>query len=237
MNLNELLTYIQTTPLTWIILTIISFKIGILIYDKSNKNTMFQPILISYIIILSVITITNTSYEEYFKKVEIIHFFLDTAVVGLALPLYKNIKLMKSLFLPIFITLICGSLFTIVSTSLLLFITHSSDIIMLSMSTKSITAPIASIIAKEINVSQSLSIGFVIITGILGALIGTKIFDIFKIKNDISKGFALGLISHVIGTSKAIEISQRAVAFSILAMILNGIFASIFLPLIYNIIK
>ena len=55
-----------------------------------------------------------------------------------------------------------------------------------------------------------------------------------RIKNDTSQGFALGLISHGIGTAKAVEISQRAAAFSALAMGLNGIFTAILLPFFIN---
>ncbi len=53
-----------------------------------------------------------------------------------------------------------------------------------------------------------------------------------KIKHDTSKGFALGVISHGIGTARAIEISEKAAAFSALAMGLSGIFTAIFLPLV-----
>lgn len=234
MNFESLINYIQTTPLTWLILTISSFKLGIILYNKSNKNIFLQPIIVAYLIILTIVSFTNTPFKEYFKSVEIIHFFLGPATVALALPLYKNLKYIKSLFFPIFITLFFGSIFTISISVCILWFLDSNSLMILSMTTKSITAPIAIISSEQIGAIPSLAVGFVIITGIIGAVFGTTVFKIMRIKNDTSQGFALGLISHGIGTAKAVEISQRAAAFSALAMGLNGIFTAILLPFFIN---
>ncbi len=209
MNIDALVEYITTTPLVWLILTIGSFKLGIIIYEKFDKHTLLQPIIISYVVIMSALFITDVSYEEYFKGVEIIHFFLGPATVALALPLYNNLKHIKSLFLPIMITLVIAGVFSIAIAVSLLWVFGAELPTILSMTTKSITAPIAIITSEQIGAIPSLAVGFVIITGIIGALLGTAIFKIMKIKHDTSKGFALGVISHGIGTARAIEISEK----------------------------
>jgi putative effector of murein hydrolase len=237
MNYEALVTYIQTTPLTWLIATLAAFKLGIIIYEKCNKHTLLQPIIIAYVILLSLIIYTDTSFEEYFKSVEIIHFFLGPATVALALPLYKNLKYIKSLFMPIVLTLFIAGIFSIVIAVSLLWIFGADLPTMLSMTTKSITAPIAIITSQQIGGIPSLAVGFVLITGIIGALFGTIVFKLIGIKHDTSKGFALGLVSHGIGTARAIEISEKAAAFSALAMGLSGIFTAIFLPMIITFFK
>ncbi len=237
MNYEALTNYITSTPLIWLILTLGSFKLGIIIYEKCNKHTLLQPIIIAYSIIMSVLFISGVSYEEYFKGVEIIHFFLGPATVALALPLYNNLKYIKSLFIPILITLIVAGVFSILIAVVLLWALDAQLATILSMTTKSITAPIAIITSEQIGAIPSLAVGFVIITGIIGALLGTSIFKLLKIKHDTSKGFALGLVSHGIGTARAIEISEKAAAFSALAMGLSGIFTAVFLPLIIQFLK
>lgn len=237
MNFDALIEYITTTPIVWLILTIGSFKLGIIIYERFNKHPLLQPIIISYLIIISVLLITGASYDEYFKGVEIIHFFLGPATVALALPLYNNLKYIKSLFIPILITLIVAGVFSIVIAVGLLWVFEAQTPTILSMTTKSITAPIAIVTSEQIGAIPSLAVGFVIITGIIGALLGTIIFKIIKIKHDTSKGFALGIISHGIGTARAIEISEKSAAFSALAMGLSGIFVSVFLPLVIELFK
>lgn len=232
MNIEALVEYISTTPLIWLILTIGSYKLGIIIYEKFNKHTLLQPIITAYVILMSSLFITGVSYEEYFKGVEIINFFLGPATVALALPLFNNLKYIKSLFFPIFITLIIAGVFSILIAVALLWVFGAELTTILSMTTKSITAPIAIITSEQIGAIPSLAIGFVVAAGIIGALFGTIVFKIFKIKHDTSKGFALGVISHGIGTARAIEISEKAAAFSALAMGLSGIFTAVFLPLI-----
>ncbi len=93
------------------------------------------------------------------------------------------------------------------------------------------------ITSEQIGAIPSLAVGFVIITGIIGALFGSIIFRIMKIKKDTSKGFALGLISHGIGTARAIEMGEKAAAFAALAMGLSGIATAIFLPLVIQFLK
>jgi len=236
MNIEALIEYISSTPLTWLLLTLGSFKIGIIVYEKFNKQTLLQPIIISYLFIISIIVFTDTSYAEYFKGVEIIHFFLGPATVALALPLYKNLKYIKSLFVPILVTLVVAGVFSILIAVGLLWILGAELPTILSMTTKSITAPIAIITSEQIGAIPSLAVGFVIITGIIGALFGTALFKLMNIKHDTSKGFALGLISHGIGTARAIEISEKAAAFSALAMGIGGILTAVFLPLIIQFI-
>ncbi len=236
MNIDALIEYISSTPLTWLLLTLGSFKIGIIVYEKFNKQTLLQPIIISYLFIISIIVFTDTSYAEYFKGVEIIHFFLGPATVALALPLYKNLKYIKSLFVPILVTLVVAGVFSILIAVGLLWILGAELPTILSMTTKSITAPIAIITSEQIGAIPSLAVGFVIITGIIGALFGTALFKFMNIKHDTSKGFALGLISHGIGTARAIEISEKAAAFSALAMGIGGILTAVFLPLIIQFI-
>ena len=236
MNIDALIEYISSTPLTWLLLTLGSFKIGIIVYEKFNKQTLLQPIIISYLFIISIIVFTDTSYAEYFKGVEIIHFFLGPATVALALPLYKNLKYIKSLFVPILVTLVVAGVFSILIAVGLLWVLGAELPTILSMTTKSITAPIAIITSEQIGAIPSLAVGFVIITGIIGALFGTALFKLMNIKHDTSKGFALGLISHGIGTARAIEISEKAAAFSALAMGIGGILTAVFLPLIIQFI-
>lgn len=237
MNLNALLEYANTTPLTWLLLTLISYKIGIIIYTKFNKHTLLQPIIISYIIILSTILITNTSYSEYFKSVEIINLFLGPATVSLALPLYNNLKHMKTLFIPIILILVTTVIFSITISVGLLWILGAKLPTILAMTTKSVTAPIAINTSEQIGAIPSLAIGFVIMTGIFGAIVGTPIFKFMRIKHDTSKGFALGMVSHAIGTARAVEISEKAAAFSALAMGASGIFTAIILPFIINLLS
>lgn len=232
MNLEALYAYVTTTPLVWIIVTISAYKIGILVYEKTGKNALLQPIVVAYMIMLPILLVAKIPYQQYFESVSIIHFILGPATVALALPLYKNLKLIRSYFMPIVATLVLGSAFTILSALGILWLFDASSATMLSMTTKSVTAPITIITAQDIGAVPSLAMGFVVITGLLGALFGNVIFKLLRIKHDAAKGFALGLISHAIGIARSVEISDKAAAFAALAMGLVGVFIAVVLPII-----
>ena len=232
MNLDALVDYVTSTPLVWLIVTISAYKIGILVYEKSGKNAFLQPIVIAYVIMLPILIVAKIPYKQYFESVSILHFLLGPATVALALPLYNNLKLIRSYFVPIVATLFLGGAFTILSALSILWIFDASKTTMLSMTTKSVTAPITIITAQDIGAIPSLAMGFVVITGLLGALFGGFIFKLLRIKHDAAKGFALGLISHAIGIARAVEISDKAAAFAALAMGLVGVVIAVLLPIV-----
>lgn len=232
MNIDALMLYIQTSPLPWLIFTISSYKIGVIVYEKSNKNPLLQPIIIAYAIMLPILLLSGVSYEHYFKSTTLIHFFLGSATVALALPLYNNLKHIYTYFFPLVITILLGGFLTIAVAVGILYLFDASTITMLSMSTRSVTAPITIITAEDIGANPSLALGFVLITALLGALFSDIIIRIMKIKNDAAKGFALGLISHAVGIAKSMEISQKAAAFAALAMGLYGVSIALILPII-----
>ena len=55
---------------------------------------------------------------------------------------------------------------------------------------------------------------------------------IFRIKNDISLGLAIGTSSHALGTSKALELGERVGAMSGLSIGVAGIVTVILAPFI-----
>lgn len=232
MNIEALVEYVKMTPLIWIIVTIASYKIGVVIYEKSNHNSFLQPIIIAYMIMLPLLLLSNVPYTHYFESTSIIHFFLGPATVALAVPLYKNLKYIRSYLIPVLITLVVGGILTIVIAVGILWFFDASLVTMISMSTRSVTAPITITIAEDIGANPSLALGFILITALLGALFAKVVFSLMKIKHDAAKGFSLGLISHAVGIAKSAEISHTAAAFAALAMGLYGVCVALLLPLV-----
>ena len=231
MNSDALIAYVSSTPLTWLIVTMGAYKIGVIVYEKCGKKPLFQPMIIALLVLIPVVLVSHVSFKEYFQSVQFLHFFLGPATVAMAVPLYKNLKYIQAYFLPILVTLFIGGLFAILSAVGILWLFGASKTTMLSMTMKSITTPIGIVVAQDIGAVVSLSIGFIAITGLLGVLFGNSVFTWFKIKSDAAKGFALGLVAHALGTASAVEVSENAAAFGALAMGLSGIATAILLPL------
>ncbi|MBD3610919.1 MAG: LrgB family protein, partial [Hydrogenovibrio crunogenus] len=90
--------------------------------------------------------------------------------------------------------------------------------------------PIAMGISEKIGGLPSLTAVLVVVTGILGAIMGIKLFQLMKIKDDSVKGIAMGVTAHGIGTARSFQESSEMGAFSGLAMALSAVLTALILP-------
>lgn len=219
--------------LSMIVATLISFWGARKLYLRAGMSPLLQPILVGSALMISLLIVMDISYQSYFESVQLIHWFLAPSIVGLAIPLFYESRAMHDKLKAI-ITLVClGGVLTVGFAVAILWIFGASASSMLAMLTKSVTTAVAVLVSEETGAIASLAAGFVMITGVVGAVIGPYVFRQMKVEDDEQKGLALGLSAHAIGTVKAFEISPKCGAYSILAMIINGIFTAILLPLCF----
>ena len=87
-------------------------------------------------------------------------------------------------------------------------------------------------VSEELGGIVMMSFAVIIITGVLGNIIADVVYRVFRIKEPVAKGLALGTASHAIGTAKAMEMGPVEGAMSSLAIAVAGlltvIFASVF---------
>ena len=103
-----------------------------------------------------------------------------------------------------------------------------------SLAPKSVTAPVAMGIAERIGGVPALAAVFAVITGMVGALSAKYLFDGLRIDSWPARGFALGTASHGIGTARAIQVDEDAGAYAGIALGLQVLIASAFLPLVFR---
>ena len=222
------------TPLFGIIISIFFFTLGQNIYKRS-KSPFLNPLLLSYIAIISFLLVFNIDYEVYNKGGSIISFFLGPATVVLAIPLFKQINLLKENLIPILVGITIGSISGIVVLVILSRLLNLGDILMFSLIPKSTTTPIAIELSTELGGNPSLTTAFVVVTGIGGNIIGSYILQKFKIVNKIAKGIALGTASHAVGTARAIELGEEEGAMASSSIGVAGIITVFIAPVLLKI--
>lgn len=191
------------------------------------------PMLVSGIIVIILLKLLHIEYSEYNQSAKVLTFMLIPATIALGYPLYKNINILTKNKRIIYSAFFAASLCAVFSTFLIAKICHTETSVIISMLPKSVTAPIALEISKNIGGVPEITICMVVLTGIFGSVTGHKILEILKIKNDIAIGLAIGAASHVIGTSKCIEKGkEKQVVMSTLALVLVGIITTLILPII-----
>ena len=235
-TINGLWVYLSASPLFGLTLTLIAYGIGYRLYSAAKSNPLINPVLIAIAIIITVLTVLRIPYQDYFAGGQFIHFLLGPATVGLALPLYKQVAKLKRLWMPISLALLFGVSLASVSTLLIAKYLGASHETLLSLAPKSVTTPVAMSITEQLGGVPSLTAVFVIITGIIGAIVGSSLFRLLRIQDDSVKGIAMGITAHGIGTARAFQISAEKGAFSGLAMALSALVASLLVPWLVSLV-
>ncbi len=218
-----------------IILTVITFYIGNLLKRKL-KHPLANPILISGMAVIGILVFFDIDFDMYNKGAKYIGFLLTPATVCLAIPLYEEIQHLKNNWLAIMSGIISGiisSAATVFVLSLVFKLGHQEYVTLLP---KSITAAIGMDISKQLDGVVSITVAIIIITGLIGNIMGEFILEKFNIKHPIAKGVAYGASSHALGTSKAMEIGELEGAISGLSLAVSGILTVFAVSIFANLI-
>ena len=221
---------ILNTPLFGLILTISAFHIGLFVFKKT-KFPIFNPLLIGIVIAMGVMSFFNIPLDYFRRGGDYMTFLLAPATISLALPLYKQLDKLKQNFLPIIIGSLVGAATAIVSTILLGKLLGIDKLLLVSFMPKSITTPIGIELSKLLGGVPAITIFAIIVTGIVGNVLAPAVCKCFKIKHPVAKGIGIGISSHAVGTSKALEMGEIEGAMSALSIVISGIITFIIAPL------
>lgn len=226
-------------------MTILFTVITYLTYRFAKKTytnitlPFFHPLLLAPILLIVLISITHVSATQYLEASKWLTHLLGPATVAFAVPIYKNLSIIKKFIGTIIISITSGTLVAIFSTLGLSKLIHLNYDFVTSILPRSITTPIAIEVSKEIGGLPTLTTVFVILTGVIGGVVGPMVLKSLSIKTPIAKGLALGMGAHGAGTNKALEYGEQEATFSSLAMIFAAfitlIWAALLIPPLMNI--
>ena len=207
---------------TGVVISLLAYQLGVWLKAKT-KLALFNPLLVSIVLVIAFLLIFDVDYNNYHHSAKYLSYLLTPATVSLAIPLYEKLDLLKKNLFAVVMGILAGvvtSLCTILLLSLLFDLSHEGYVTLLP---KSITTAIGMDVSKELGGYTSITATAIIITGILGNVIGEALCKWFRIKHPISRGLALGTSSHAIGTTKALEMGQVEGAMSSLAIVVAGL--------------
>lgn len=216
-----------TSPMFGIALSILTFWIGVKIQQKT-KLVICNPLIISIVLCIGVLLIFQIPYESYNEGGSIINMFLGPATACLAVSIYTKLELLKKNWLPILVGCAVGSVSSMASVFLLCKLMGLDESMTMSLIPKSVTTPIAVSISEAHGGIVPVTVVAVIFTGILGSMLAPTLIRIFRVKDSVTAGLAIGACSHAVGTSKAIEIGETEGAMSGLAIGICGILTVLF---------
>ena len=97
----------------------------------------------------------------------------------------------------------------------------------MSLLPKSVTMPIATVVAQGHGGTVAVTVAAVVVTGMLGNLCAPLLVKLFRVKDPMAVGLGIGACSHAMGTAKALELGETEGAMSGLAIGLCGILTTV----------
>ena len=235
-NLRDIWVYLSASPLLHLTLTLVAYSAGFAIYRRFRFNPLLNPVLLAAGALVAILLATGTDYHTYFQGAQFVHFLLGPATVALAVPLYRHLDRVRRSGLAVFVSVVTGSLTAAASAVAIVWALGGSRDSMVSIAPKSVTAPVAMGVAEQLGGLPSLTAALVILTGILGAMLGPPLLQVLRIKDWAAQGLAMGVASHGIGTARALQANEAAGAFAGLAMGLNALATSLLLPALWRLL-
>lgn len=236
-DLSTIWVYLSASPLLGLTMTMLVYVLAYRLYVFANSTPLLNPVITTIAVLITVLMLTDTSYEAYFEGGQFVHFLLGPATVALAVPLYQQFSKLKKVWLPVTIALVSGVTIAALSSVFIARLFGASLQTQLSLAPKSVTAPVAMGISEKIGGLPSLTAVLVVVTGIVGALFGTKILALLGIREDSIKGIAMGVTAHGIGTARSFQVSSEMGAFSGLAMALSAFATAVILPWLIDLLS
>jgi len=214
----------------WLPCTLLLFAASSWLYRRLNKAPVANPTLLTIAALVVMLVGVGVPYKTYFESVAIIHYLLGTAVVALALPLYRNVGRLKGRRMGMAVALVAGSLTSILVGLSVAILAHASASTVLSLAPKSATAAVSMEISRIIGGAPAVTATLTILTGIIGAIAGPYVLNILRVLDPEARGFAMGVASHGIATARAFIEGEVAGSFAGLGMVLNAILTALVVP-------
>lgn len=216
-------------------ISLLTYMIGMALKKKFHSGIL-NPLLLSIAVTIVLLLSAGVDYDTYNEGAKYLSWLLTPATVCLAIPLYEQLELLKKNWAAVAAGIVSGvltSLATVFVLALLFGLNHQEYVTLLP---KSITTAIGMGVSEELGGYVTITVAVIVITGVLGNILGELVCRIFGIKEPIAKGLALGTSAHAIGTAKAMELGEIEGAMSSLSIAVAGVItvvgASIFANLL-----
>ena len=227
--------FLESISLFPLVLTLGTYQFG-LWCQKKVKHALCNPLLIATVLSIGIILLPGFDLQVYQKGTAGISWLLTPATVCLAIPLYEQLKVLKKHLPAILIGIFAGVFVSLGSILLLCRLFRLEDVMAVSLLPKSITTAIGLALTEQNGGISALTTFAIVITGILGNLSGSALCKLLKITDPVAQGVSFGTASHVIGTSRAMEVDPLTGAVSSLSLAVAGILTAVVFPIVLTLI-
>lgn len=223
---------LMATPILWLAVTLAVFEAADLVSRRSGRHPLCHPVLLTTPGLVGILLATHTPYATYLRATQLLVFLLGPAVVGLAVPIWMQRRVIRRLAFPIALALMVGATTAIVSAVGILALFGAPREILASIAPRATTTPVAMSMAAALGGVPALAAVIVLCAGVVGAMTATPLFNRLKVRDYRARGFAIGVSAHGIGAARAFQVDSTAGAFASLGMALNAVATAALLSIV-----
>ncbi len=218
-----------------VVVSLLTYWLGMWLKKKLGWAVL-NPILVSVAVVIFLLKVLKVDYEVYNEGAKYISYLLTPATVCLAIPLYKQLELLKKNLTAVAAAILAGVASSAVSIFALCLLFRMEHVYYVTLLPKSITTAIGMGVSEEAGGIVTITVVCIIVTGILGNMIGETVFKLIRLESPIAKGLALGTSAHAVGTAKALELGEIEGAMSSLSVAVAGLLTVLVVPLVSGLI-
>lgn len=206
----------------WAAATVALYAAARALYRRSGA-VFLSPLLLAPAALVALLLGFHVPYARYMQGGEPLGRVLGPVTVAFALPLYRQRSLLRRHAVELGAGLLVGSLVAVSSSLALAWAAGLDGVAARSMAPRSVTTPLAMLAASTLGGVPSLTAVFVIVTGLVGIVLGRLIVERLPLRSPLARGALLGLGAHGAGTAEAMQLGALEGAVAGLVMICAGL--------------
>ena len=217
------------TPMFGLVLSLLVYW-AMLTLNRKAGTPLLNPLLLSGFAIIALLTAFGVDFATYNESASILTTLIGPATVAMAIPLYKQLRVLKENWPAVLVSVLAGSLTSMGFILLMSKFMGLPQELYYSLLPKSTTTAIGMSVASELGGLEPVAAAAIVVTGVVGAILARTLGKVFRITDPVAQGLALGTSAHVIGTSAASEMGEIQGAMGSLAIVTAGILTVIIAP-------
>ena len=213
--------------------TVLAYEAGLRLQRLCRGSALANPVLVAVVLVVALLGAAGVPMQDYETGIRPLAFLLGPATVALAVTIYRSLPRIRSALVPVCVSVAAGAALAASAATGLAALAGAHAVVARSIATKSATAAIAMTVSPQIGGDPSLAAGLSVMTGIVGAVLCTWLFDRCGVRDARARGLATGIAAHGIGTARMLSLDGEAGAFASVGMSLTGLATGFVLPLAY----
>lgn len=204
--------------------------------NRKAGREVISPLLFATLLCIAVLLVFDIDFEVYNRGAQYLDVLLTPATICLAIPLYRQYELLRRNAVAVLAGSVAGVAAHMAGCLLMLAVFRLEAAEFITLLPKSITTAIGKSLSAELGGYPAITMAAIMITGLFGAAIAPVLLRLFRVRDPLAQGLAIGTASHAAGTSTAVQMGEVQGAASSLAIVVTGLLTVIAAPLLAGLV-